>query len=139
GKVAPTAKDVPPNVCAHPERAPPSGAPPWRRVEFLVANSQGRTAKSAHGSSRPRTLPSMIHPTAVIHPRANVPSSTVIGPYAVIDEHVRLGEHCVVGPHAYLTGHTIIGARNRFYSGCVIGEAPQDLKYKNAPTRLRIG
>ena len=81
----------------------------------------------------------MIHPTAVIHPRATVPSSTVIGPYAVIDEHVRLGEHCVVGPHAYLTGHTTIGARNRFYFGCVIGEAPQDQKYSNAPSRLRIG
>ncbi|HXE43458.1 MAG TPA: acyl-ACP--UDP-N-acetylglucosamine O-acyltransferase, partial [Candidatus Baltobacteraceae bacterium] len=26
-----------------------------------------------------------------------------------------------------------------FHAGCVIGDAPQDLKYKNEPTRLRIG
>jgi UDP-N-acetylglucosamine acyltransferase len=44
-----------------------------------------------------------------------------------------------VGPHVHLTGHTTIGDGNRFYSGAVIGEAPQDLKYKGEPTRLRIG
>jgi UDP-N-acetylglucosamine acyltransferase len=81
----------------------------------------------------------MIHPAAVIHPRAEVPSNTIVGPYAVIDEHVRLGADCVVGPHTHLTGHTTIGARNRFHTGCVIGDAPQDLKYADAPTRLRIG
>jgi len=62
-----------------------------------------------------------------------------VGPYAVIDEHVELGPDCLVGPHVYLTGQTTIGARNRFFCGCVIGEAPQDLKYKGELTRLRIG
>jgi len=81
----------------------------------------------------------MIHPTAVIHPRAELPGSVSVGPYAVIDENVVLGPDCVVGPHVHLTGHTTIGARNRFHTGCVIGDAPQDLKYQSAPTRLRIG
>jgi len=62
-----------------------------------------------------------------------------IGPCAVIDEEVELGAHCVVGPHVYLTGRTFIGAHNRFHAGCVIGDAPQDLKYQGEPTRLRIG
>ena len=62
-----------------------------------------------------------------------------MGPYAVIDEGVELGPECVIGPHVYLTGLTTIGAHNRFYAGCVIGEAPQDLKYTGEPTRLRIG
>ncbi|HKQ39638.1 MAG TPA: acyl-ACP--UDP-N-acetylglucosamine O-acyltransferase, partial [Verrucomicrobiae bacterium] len=44
-----------------------------------------------------------------------------------------------IGPHVHITGHTTIGARNRFYPGAVIGEAPQDLAYKGAPTQLRIG
>lgn len=62
-----------------------------------------------------------------------------VGPYAVIDEGVELRENCVVGPHVYLTGRTKIGTGNRFHAGCVIGDAPQDLKYKNEPTGLRIG
>lgn len=81
----------------------------------------------------------MIHPTAVIHPKAQLDSSVQVGPYAVIDEHVVLGPGCRVGPHVYLTGHTRIGAHNRFYAGCVVGEAPQDVKYQDEPTELRMG
>ena len=81
----------------------------------------------------------MIHPTAIVHPNAKLDATVRVGPYAVIDEGVELGPDCVLGPHVYLTGQTTIGARNRFYAGCVIGEEPQDLKYSGAPTRLRIG
>jgi UDP-N-acetylglucosamine acyltransferase len=81
----------------------------------------------------------MIHQTAIIDPAAEIDSSCEIGPYAIIDANVRVAKGCKIGPHVHLTGHTEIGANNRFYTGCVIGEAPQDLKYKNEPTRLRIG
>ncbi len=81
----------------------------------------------------------MIHSTAVIHPKAQLDSTVVVGPYAVVDEHVSIAAGCTIGPHVYLTGHTTIGKNNRIYAGAVIGEAPQDLKYKDAPTRLRIG
>jgi UDP-N-acetylglucosamine acyltransferase len=82
---------------------------------------------------------SVIHPTAIIHPKATLDSTVRVGPYAVIDEGVELGAHCVVGPHVYFTGLTTVGAHNSFHAGCVIGDAPQDLKYKGEPTRLRIG
>src|SRR5271155_2301419 len=81
----------------------------------------------------------MIHPTAIIHPQAKLDVTVSVGPYAVIDMGLELGAHCVVGPHVYLTGITKIGSHNKFHAGCVIGDAPQDLKYKNEPTRLRIG
>jgi len=81
----------------------------------------------------------MIHPTAVIDSKAEIHPSVVIGPYAVIDAKVKIGEGCRIGPHVYITGHTTIGKGNKFYPGAVIGEAPQDLAYKGAPTQLRIG
>jgi len=81
----------------------------------------------------------VIHPTAVIHPKAKLDSTVRVGPYAVIDESVEIGPGCTIGPHVYITGVTTIGARNDFHAGCVIGDAPQDLKYDGAPTRLRIG
>ncbi|MFZ0827127.1 MAG: acyl-ACP--UDP-N-acetylglucosamine O-acyltransferase [Verrucomicrobiia bacterium] len=81
----------------------------------------------------------MIHPTAIIHAQAKLDPTVRVGPYAVIDEGVELGAHCVVGPHVYLTGRTTVGAHNAFHAGCVIGDAPQDLKYRGEPTRLRIG
>ncbi len=81
----------------------------------------------------------MIHPTAIVHPKAKLDATVRVGPYAVIDEGVEIGPDCVVGPHVYLTGLTTMGSRNRFHAGCVIGDAPQDVKYAGAPTRLRIG
>ena len=81
----------------------------------------------------------MIHPTAIIHPQAKLDSSVHVGPYAVIDADVELGADCIVGPHVYLTGVTKVGAGNQFHAGCVIGDAPQDLKYAGTPTRVNIG
>jgi UDP-3-O-[3-hydroxymyristoyl] glucosamine N-acyltransferase len=46
----------------------------------------------------------MIHPTAIIHPKAKLDATVQVGPYAVIDAGVELGADCVVGPHVYLTG-----------------------------------
>jgi len=80
----------------------------------------------------------MIHSTAVIHPKAQIDPTVSVGPYVVIDEAVSVGARCVIGPHVHLTGHTTIGAHNHFHTGCVLGDAPQDLKYKDEPTRLRI-
>ena len=81
----------------------------------------------------------MIHPTAVIHPKAKVASTVRVGAYTVIDEGVELGAECVVGPQVHLTGQIQVGERNTFHAGCVIGDSPQDLKYHGEPTRLRIG
>jgi UDP-N-acetylglucosamine acyltransferase len=81
----------------------------------------------------------MIHPTAIIHPQARLDATVQVGPYAVIDAGVELGAHGVVGPHVYLTGTTQIGSHNTLHAGVVIGDAPQDLKYRGEPTRLRIG
>jgi len=81
----------------------------------------------------------MIHSTAIIHPGAQLDPSVTVGPFALVDAHVIIGKSCRIGPHCHLTGHTAIGANNTFHTGCVIGDAPQDLKYREEPTRLRVG
>lgn len=81
----------------------------------------------------------MIHPTAIIHPGAKVDSTAQIGACTVIDEHVEIGPGTVIGPHAFFTGRITMGEGNRFHAGCVIGDGPQDLKYKGEPTGVRIG
>jgi len=81
----------------------------------------------------------MIHPTAIIHPQAKLDPSVQVGPYSVIDGDVEMGADCIVGPHVYITGKTRIGAGNRFHATCVIGDAPQDLKFKGELTGLVIG
>src|SRR5262245_51512395 len=81
----------------------------------------------------------VIHPSAIVHPKAKLDSTVEVGPWVVIDEAVEIGPNCVIGPDVYLTGATKVGAGNRIFAGCVLGEAPQDLKYNGEATGLRIG
>jgi UDP-N-acetylglucosamine acyltransferase len=81
----------------------------------------------------------MIHHTAVIHSTVRIGAGTIIGPYAVIDAGVTLGEDCVIGPHVFITGSSQLGARNKIHAGAVIGDLPQDLKFKGEQTQVVIG
>ncbi len=80
-----------------------------------------------------------IHPSAIVEPGAQVDPSCEIGPFAWIGPQVRMGPGCTVAPHGIVTGHTTLGARNRVFSGAVVGGIPQDLKYRGEPTETVIG
>lgn len=81
----------------------------------------------------------MIHPTAIVHPGAQLDVEVEIGPYAVIGEHVKIGKGTSIGPSAVIDGWTEIGENNRIFHLCSVGAVPQDLKYKGEETYLRIG
>ena len=68
-----------------------------------------------------------------------IAADAFIAENAVIIGDVEIGPGTEVGPHVVLSGPTTIGARNRIYPFCSIGEAPQDKKYANESTRLVIG
>jgi UDP-N-acetylglucosamine acyltransferase len=80
-----------------------------------------------------------IHPTAIVHPKAELGAGVSIGPYAVIGEHVRLGEGTIVGPHAVIDGWTTVGKSCDIGVGAVLGGPPQDLKYRGQRSFLHIG
>lgn len=80
-----------------------------------------------------------IHPTAIVDKNAKINDNVTIGAYTIIDANVELGSGCVIGNHVNLTGHTIVGENCKIFHYASIGEAPQDKKYKNEPTRLVIG
>jgi UDP-N-acetylglucosamine acyltransferase len=80
-----------------------------------------------------------VHPTAVIAPEADLAADVVVGPFAVIEGSVRLGPGCVVRPHAHLIGPLTMGRGNKVFTGAVLGERPQHLKYNDEPTGLEIG
>lgn len=80
-----------------------------------------------------------IHPTAIVAPGAEIPSSCTVGPYSTIGPNVVLGEDCELVSHVVLDGHLSTGARNRFFSFACVGVAPQDLKYKGEPTGATLG
>jgi UDP-N-acetylglucosamine acyltransferase len=80
-----------------------------------------------------------VHPTAVVHPDAQLHETVEVGPFAVIGPKVRIGAGTKVGPHAVIEGRTTLGARNRVFQFAALGAAPQDLKYAGEDTELVIG
>ncbi len=87
----------------------------------------------------PREGSTFVHPTAIVAPGAVLGTGCSIGPYCTVGEHVVLGEGCELVSHVVLDGHTTLGKGNRVFSFACLGIAPQDLKYRNEPTRLEIG
>ncbi|MEF7616001.1 acyl-ACP--UDP-N-acetylglucosamine O-acyltransferase [Aquincola sp. MAHUQ-54] len=81
----------------------------------------------------------IIHPTAIVDPKAELAASVSVGAYAVIGPHVRIGEGTTVGPHAVIEGRTTIGRDNRIFQFVSLGAVPQDKKYAGEPTELQIG
>ncbi|MEJ2007840.1 MAG: acyl-ACP--UDP-N-acetylglucosamine O-acyltransferase [Acidobacteriota bacterium] len=80
-----------------------------------------------------------VHPTAVIHPKAQLACSVTVGPYTVIEEDVELGDDCEVMSHVVLKGPAKFGKENRIFPYAAIGQDPQDVKYNGERTHLEIG
>jgi len=81
----------------------------------------------------------MIHPQAIVDPRARLAPDVQVGPWTLIGPDVDIGPGCVIASHVVIKGPTRIGAGNRIYQFSTIGEATPDLKYRDEPTRLVIG
>jgi len=80
-----------------------------------------------------------VHATAIVAEGAVIPASCTVGPYCTVGAHVVMGEECELVSHVVLDGHTTLGRGNRIFSFACVGIAPQDLKYKDEPTRVVIG
>lgn len=80
-----------------------------------------------------------IHPTALVHPGAELDEGVEIGPFTTVGEHVRIGRGTVVMSSVVLDGWTTLGCDNVVFPGAVIGVAPQDLRYRGQRSYVRIG
>ena len=80
-----------------------------------------------------------IHPSAVVEEGAEIAAGCTIGPFCHVGPEVRLAEDVELKSHVVVTGDTRIGAETVVFPFAVIGEIPQDLKFRGERTRLEIG
>jgi UDP-N-acetylglucosamine acyltransferase len=80
-----------------------------------------------------------VHPSAVIDPAARLGPGVDVGPHVVIEGEVVIGEGCVLRPGVHLVGPLTMGCHNTVFTGAVLGERPQHLKYAGEPTRVEVG
>lgn len=80
-----------------------------------------------------------IHPSAYVHPRADIDPTVEVGPNCIIEANVRVGPGCRLYHNVFLTGWTQIGEGCTLHPGVIVGHEPQDVKYKGERTYCRVG
>jgi UDP-N-acetylglucosamine acyltransferase len=80
-----------------------------------------------------------IHQTAIVSPRSEIAPDVRIGPYALVEDDVVIGAGCEIAAHAVVKRFTHLGRRNRVFEHAILGGEPQDVKFRNEPSRLIIG
>lgn len=81
----------------------------------------------------------MIHPQAIVDPKAQLAADVKVGPWTFIGPDVVIDSGTVIESHVVIKGPTRIGKNNRIFQFSTVGEDTPDLKYKGEPTRLVIG
>lgn len=81
-----------------------------------------------------------IHPTAIVHPDAELGADVQVGPYAVIHERTRIGGHCRIGASSTVHPGVSMGEGNQVSEHVVLGGLPQDVDFDpDCPSGVEIG
>ncbi len=81
----------------------------------------------------------MIHPTAIISPRAEIGSDVEIGPYAIIGDNVTIGAGTTIGAHTTIDPFVDIGPQCHIFQFASVGALPQAIKFGGEKTYVKIG
>ena len=79
-----------------------------------------------------------VHRTAIVDPDAKLAEGVEIGPYCIIGKRVTIGKNSKIHAHVIIED-TDMGSNNSVYPFTSIGLPPQDLKYNNEKTKVKIG
>ncbi|MBM4004274.1 MAG: acyl-ACP--UDP-N-acetylglucosamine O-acyltransferase [Planctomycetes bacterium] len=81
----------------------------------------------------------IIHPTAVVHSRAQLGNNICVGPFCVLEADTVLGDDCVLLGRVTIKAGTYLDADNEVGEGTVLGGKPQHAKVGSRYGGLRIG
>ncbi|MCE5195287.1 MAG: acyl-ACP--UDP-N-acetylglucosamine O-acyltransferase [Nitrospiraceae bacterium] len=84
-------------------------------------------------------MSAQIHQSAIISPKAEIDEDVSIGPFCIIGEGVKIKKGTSIASNVIIEGDTEIGEGCKISSFVSIGLQPQDLKYKDEKTAVRIG
>ena len=81
----------------------------------------------------------MIHETAIIDPSAKIAKNASVGAYSSIGKDVEIGSGTIIESNVVIHKNSKLGKDNHIYPFASIGGDPQDLKYEDEETFLKIG
>jgi len=80
-----------------------------------------------------------IHASALVSNKAELGADVEIGPFSIVEAGAVIGDGTKLHGHSYICGPTVLGKNCEVYPYAVLGQPPQDTKYKGEDTKLIIG
>jgi len=81
----------------------------------------------------------LIHPTALVDPRAELGRNVVVGPFCIVEAGSVVGDDCQLEAGVTIRSRTTLGRNNRVGANAVIGGSAQHLTVHEPGGRLTIG
>ncbi|MDN3506192.1 MAG: UDP-3-O-(3-hydroxymyristoyl)glucosamine N-acyltransferase [Simkaniaceae bacterium] len=106
-------------ICVSEEEELPSNQ------NFLISSDPSRTFQQIAEALQKNRKPSGftgIHPTAIVHPSAQIAENVTIGPYAVIDQDTSIGPNTTIDPHVTLYPGVQIGSNCHLHAHVTVRE-----------------
>lgn len=85
------------------------------------------------------TAETLIHPTAIVEPGAELGTGVRIGPFCVVGPDAVLGDGVELMNHVTVIGATTLGAGCKVFPQAVLGAPPQNTHHKGGCTTLTVG
>ena len=97
------------------------------RAGALVLSASDHALLSESSAAAAQPVVPGLHPSASVHPAAQIAASSSIGPHVTIEAGAVIGEHCVIGAGSFIGrdarvgAHTLFHPRVTFLAACEIG------------------
>ena len=82
---------------------------------------------------------SLIHSTAIVHPKSHLGKRVQVGAYCTIEENTVIGDDTVIMDRAHIGKGTTLGKNNRIHMGAVIGHEAQHRDAESIKSFLNVG
>jgi sugar O-acyltransferase (sialic acid O-acetyltransferase NeuD family) len=97
-----------------------TGAYPGGVTAVALAVGDNRARERCLSHLRKRSVPALVHPTAVLSPSARIGRGTVVMPRAVINAATRVGAGCIVNSAAVIEHDCVLGRAVHVSPGAVV-------------------
>ncbi len=81
----------------------------------------------------------IIHPTAIVSPKAELGKSVKIGAFSIIEDNVIIEDNTEIRSSVVIANGARIGKDCKIFSNAIISTEPQDLKFEGEETFVFIG
>ncbi len=87
-----------------------------------------------------KSVETTIHPTAIVHKKAELDVGVTIGPFCIVEEQVQIGRETRLVSHVVVHHHVVMGQGNTIHQGSIVGGDPQARVFQGEEdSRLEMG